>query len=327
MLATGRRWFITDYEHYWAPPFFHIQLQTDAPCHLFCHITKVKPQKHLETYQLRGLKALLEPKWCFVEYHTNEQEEEGDTLQHTFIKPDWPICEYRYFGFSGTVGGVTSPSVSPIFDVHRAPLPAFQTVWLTARDADTGYIRYSRGVPHMLHYPAASLRVGQMYVVIGASSWHRAFLRFPILTFPPGTVIIRATLHIYYVSNYRRGTAPQVAIVRAILPQDIFYWPDFPLTFDDWDRGSVPIPPWMLDQWTPTGQWVTEDVTGFYKSDLSQGHDYLGLRLQGRPEDESITNYIDYILLGGSTYVRHNRPDGTYGRARPMLEVEFYHTE
>lgn len=327
MLATGRRWFITEYDHWWAPPFFWIQFSTDAPCHLFCYITKVEPQKRLETYQLRGLKALLEPKWCFVQYDTNEQQEEGDTLQHTFVKPDWPICEYRYFGFSGTVAGLESPSVSPIFHVHRKPLPAFKTAWLRARPADTGYIRYSAGLPHMLIYPAKTLQVGQAHVVIADTSWHRSFLRFPILTFPEGSVIIRVTVYLYYQGNTRRGTAPQVAIVRHILPQDIFYWPDFPLTYDDWDRGSVPIYPYMLDESDPIGYWYSEDVTGPYKSDMAQGHDWLGLRIQGRPEDDDLDNRIDYWLLGGYTYVRHDRPDGTYGFARPQLKIEFYVSE
>lgn len=65
--------------------------------------------------------------FCFTVYTDNEQEEEGDTYIHTFIKHDWPDCQTRYFYFVGERFGLPSPSTSPVFEKHfsqaEAPPP------------------------------------------------------------------------------------------------------------------------------------------------------------------------------------------------------------
>ncbi|MBA7589986.1 hypothetical protein ES708_32085 [subsurface metagenome] len=70
-------------------------------------------------------------RWCFVNWKENEQEEPGDTLVHTFIKPDWPVCQTRWFYFLGTKQAEESPSASPIFHLHReaVPITTYPSLW------------------------------------------------------------------------------------------------------------------------------------------------------------------------------------------------------
>ena len=57
--------------------------------------------------------------FCFDTYTDNQQKEAGDTLIHTFIKKNWPICQTRYFYFHGTIDGAPSPSTTAIFKKHQ----------------------------------------------------------------------------------------------------------------------------------------------------------------------------------------------------------------
>lgn len=94
---------------------------------------------------VRGLTILQIPYYCFTVYEDNEQYQSGDTYHHTFIKEPWATCETRYFYFLGTIGGVESPSTSPIYSKHRGEPPyAFldqftsspQPPWFYAFDDD-----------------------------------------------------------------------------------------------------------------------------------------------------------------------------------------------
>lgn len=67
-----------------------------------------------------------ELRFCFTVYEDNEQEEAGDTLTHTFIKPAWSYCTTKYFYLWGKVSGVTCVSTSPPFHYHNTyEAPAF----------------------------------------------------------------------------------------------------------------------------------------------------------------------------------------------------------
>ena len=108
---------------------YQIVVYTNNPCHLFMRWTNVIPQIHILTKIERGAPVHKGTRYCFVAYKDNEQEEAGDTLEHTFIKEPWAVCETRWFYFFGTVNGVDSPSESAIFKKHRlgAPLePLFE---------------------------------------------------------------------------------------------------------------------------------------------------------------------------------------------------------
>lgn len=94
-------------------------ITTFEPCHLFMRYTTVEPQEHAIPRTLRGLPLMIDKRYCFVAYKENEQEEEGDTLIHTFIKEPWPACQTRWFHFVGRMSGIETPSTSAIFKKHR----------------------------------------------------------------------------------------------------------------------------------------------------------------------------------------------------------------
>ncbi|MBA7633703.1 hypothetical protein ES703_41274 [subsurface metagenome] len=94
-------------------------ISTDIPVHLFMRWTNVQPVTHAQELIRRGISLPNATRYCFVAWEENEQEEAGDTYVHTFIKPDWAICETRWFYFIGTKQAEESPSASPIFYLHR----------------------------------------------------------------------------------------------------------------------------------------------------------------------------------------------------------------
>lgn len=92
---------------------------TDVPRHLFMRWTLEPPRTQQRSSVRRGLALKKDVSFCFVAYHDNEQEEDGDTLTHTFIKPDWAVCETRHFYFWGYSGELVCESTSPLFALHN----------------------------------------------------------------------------------------------------------------------------------------------------------------------------------------------------------------
>lgn len=111
-------WFLKDLKHTFLEDGFILVAYTDVPCHLFCRMTRKPPLKHALPSYRRGIFMQGDIRFCFTVYEDNEQEEEGDTMIHTFIKPAWPICETRWFYFIGSIAGEWSVSESPIFKFH-----------------------------------------------------------------------------------------------------------------------------------------------------------------------------------------------------------------
>lgn len=97
-----------------------VLIVSSVPCHMYLYWTKYKPDIHLHAYFERGLISKESAKYCFVGWHRNEQNEEGDTLFHTFIKEPWEVCETRYMTVRAKISGAWSPSCSPIFTKHRS---------------------------------------------------------------------------------------------------------------------------------------------------------------------------------------------------------------
>jgi len=118
------RWALLDFSYGYLDDGYTFTLTTDVPCHLFCRMTKEKPLTHPIPVLRRGTLLRTDVRFCFVVYEDNEQQEPGDTLTHTFIKDNWPICETRWCYFWGTIAGQTSPSETAIFKFHfPAPPP------------------------------------------------------------------------------------------------------------------------------------------------------------------------------------------------------------
>lgn len=96
-----------------------ITVTTDIPCHLYCRLTETKPQIHLQSVLRRGAPFMSELRFCFTSFEDNEQAEAGDTLTHTWEKPNWGFCVTKWCYFFGSVTGIYSPSTSPFFEHHN----------------------------------------------------------------------------------------------------------------------------------------------------------------------------------------------------------------
>lgn len=98
---------------------------TNTPCHLTCYYTDQAPRRHKTSRNERGLTLPWGAYFCFVSWHALEQIEAGDTINHTFDFEEWPVCLTRWFTFRGTVAGILSPSVGPIFEYHNLGILPF----------------------------------------------------------------------------------------------------------------------------------------------------------------------------------------------------------
>lgn len=92
---------------------------TFQPCHLWFRWTLTEPEEHSIPVIQRGVAIHSDKRFCFVNYHDNEQQEGNDTYVHTFIKEPWAHCETRFFYFHGRISSERSPSTSAIFHYHR----------------------------------------------------------------------------------------------------------------------------------------------------------------------------------------------------------------
>lgn len=69
---------------------------TNKPVHLWLRLTDHPTRKHLSSELVRGETKMTDLKFCFTVYDDIEQEEAGDTLEHTFIVRGWlkwQFCE------------------------------------------------------------------------------------------------------------------------------------------------------------------------------------------------------------------------------------------
>lgn len=118
-------------EQHLTPDGYRIILATNVPSHLFCHWTSLTPHKHLTPIYRRGLWLKDAVRFCFVAWYSQEQEEPGDTLYHTFILEPWATCQTRWLTFKAKVDEQWSASATPIFTKHRGEyVPSF-TIILT----------------------------------------------------------------------------------------------------------------------------------------------------------------------------------------------------
>ena len=96
---------------------------TNKPIHLWLRLTNQPYRKHMKSEVVRGETKMTDLRFCFTQFEDIEQEEEGDTLEHTFIVRSWPVPEKRYFYLIGTENDVPSPSTTNIFEYHFPPWP------------------------------------------------------------------------------------------------------------------------------------------------------------------------------------------------------------
>jgi len=128
--------------------------------------------------------------YCFTAYNDIEQEEAGDTTEHTFIMSDWPSCETRWFHLWGTIGGEASPSESPIWGRHLYSSD-HSADYSLVDDKDEFYA--SRGGSVFANCPwgcPVEQRVGRFY----DTRYVGCGLRYSSIQVPPGSAITNAQL-------------------------------------------------------------------------------------------------------------------------------------
>lgn len=99
---------------------------TDVPCHLYCRLSTKRPWIHKKPSFRRGIQIAEDVRFCFTVYEDNEQFESGDTINHTWWKPDWPVCTTKYLYLWGTISAQACVSTSPLFNYHNdglEPIP------------------------------------------------------------------------------------------------------------------------------------------------------------------------------------------------------------
>ena len=102
----------------------NIVVHTDFPCHLTVRRTQLPTRIHPLSEYRRGLALMSDVRYCVPAPDDIDQDEPGDTDEHTFPVPDWPQCTTNSFYFFGTRDDVDSPSESCLFTYHNV-CPAF----------------------------------------------------------------------------------------------------------------------------------------------------------------------------------------------------------
>lgn len=206
------------------------EVATNVPCHLFMLWTDQEPEKHLTPIIRRGVLWKDAIRFCFVNWHENEQEEEGYTLYHTFTKEPWAVCETRWFTFRAKIEDEWSPSVGPIFTKHRVAAPVTITLYpdpdpeVTCCDgfatAEGGYYGKDWAVIHdgvawSGHAGGTGINI---YLRSGdrSNKWRsitRLFLLFDASIIPPGATILEAKLRVHGAGKTRTMVAPLFGMV------------------------------------------------------------------------------------------------------------------
>jgi len=119
---TTQRWLQTGFTH---SPLYNawcVLATTDAPCHLWLRWTTWQPRRHPRARVLRGLPVIGDVYYCFVGYYDIEQQQDGDTLVHSFCVPWLPSMALIHYYLHGTIAGVPAPSNSPINQLSSPPV-------------------------------------------------------------------------------------------------------------------------------------------------------------------------------------------------------------
>lgn len=237
------RWALLNIEQQIILGGYKIVLTTDRPCHLWLYWSNHPPWVHREATTRRGLTLPWDAYWCYVAWHKIEQQEPGDTLIHTFTWGEWQSCQTKYFRFHGTIGGVESPSDSPIFSKHYPFLTTFTTSvndgwvfhkslvsYLTARDALAA---------SEINFNEVWIQIGQRKIGATYLLW-RGLLYFDLTAFPYLNTLKDATIEL----NPRQNLTPQDFLI-TISPAEGTSSPpidtDYRLILDQFeDFGSFP---------------------------------------------------------------------------------------
>ncbi|OFW54944.1 MAG: hypothetical protein A2V75_09085 [Actinobacteria bacterium RBG_16_70_17] len=113
-------WLTLDYAEAWDGDDLAVYLRSDVAATLELCYTDWETWMHLQSMRERGTGKMTSPYFCFVPQACLPQAEPGDSLEHSWTVPAWTPGERRCWFIRGTIGGVESPSVSPILCATRA---------------------------------------------------------------------------------------------------------------------------------------------------------------------------------------------------------------
>ncbi len=268
------RFLLIDYKQKWVGNQLFIEVETDVPVHLYLRWTKQEMRMHLRETTLGGYSFMTDPKYCFVEWTQVEQNEAGDTYLHTFNFDGWLFCEWRWWGFVGTISGTPSPSATCILSAHKGDYGRADKLEVAFN------LRPQVGSDDAYRYQA-SFFLGQDTVKYGrnvpAFFWDAGF-RFLDVPVGPQDTLVSATL--WTRSKVTVGdTIIQIAIGLEEDPATFTTYADFMA------RGRLTMGPPVGFGAKVAGQWYGQDVTSLVSAikDLTlwQPHNAMCIYYEG----------------------------------------------
>lgn len=254
-------WAVLSIEYTVTATGVELRVKTNHACHMWMRFTLENPWVHIITKDERGVPLGKDIRTCFVAYHSNEQEEGGDTIFHTFTKEPWPHCETRWFYFYATVTGEFSPSESAVFHYHRVYVPEPVTVEFhpdahpetSSVDGYASAVKVPTVLWAAIHGDTGTAADDSdilMYVELRSSSrvnkWykiHRIIITFDTSSIPVGATILSAKLELHLGDDLLR-LAPIAINVFASDPiaNNALESQDYSRTFNVPCSTEIPLP-------------------------------------------------------------------------------------
>ena len=113
---------------------------------------------------------------------------------HSFPLYPWPVCQTRWFYFTGTQGEKPSPSASPVFSYHyKGPYPTLEH-WIDTEKYDVGQLVRINENPTETFDWVNLLRVGRLHLDPYSDRFIRGLIRYDLSSIPPEQTVIEAVL-------------------------------------------------------------------------------------------------------------------------------------
>ncbi len=126
----GNNWALLGWGTFWST-FGWLIAWSDNLTKLTLRLARVPPEGWIDWEAIRGSRRRCHPYWKLNNSVTIEQEELGDTREHTYNLGVWNKGELLFWALSGTIDGICSPSTSALF---RSVRPS-STSEITTKDA------------------------------------------------------------------------------------------------------------------------------------------------------------------------------------------------
>jgi len=265
--------------------YYLFQCTTDTACHLTAHWSHIAPDSVAKPHVKRGVTTWHDMYIAFHTSRSTEQMEARDTITHTFKIPFAQNGKLYYWYLLGTIDGMESISVSPLFSAScnppgeptiinfQPPTPLcwnysspFDWVWgsPTARAKSS-----NPGIAKAEYY---RVRYGPTFI---AWQIYRGWVIFPN-NLPVGTKIKHAWLHLrpsYILHDPVDGT-----VCFQLMNQP---YPNIPIELSDYDHTHFgKTIAWTRLSDLTAGQWADIDILpGCLDAIVPQQPTKLGVRI------------------------------------------------